>query len=158
MMQKTPLFVLAFSMTLWTTAGCSAPERERATGSPGTLSPCPNTPNCVSTQAADARHTLPPLPYAGTRQESFDHLVRILRGMKRCSIVSSTGLYIHAECRSAVFGFVDDVEFLFDDDERQIHFRSAARSGYYDFGVNRRRMKDISEGYLASIESSSPEK
>ncbi len=71
--------------------------------------------------------------------------------MKRCIIVSSTGSYLHTEFRSALFRFVDDVEFLLDDEGRQIHFRSAARSGYYDFGVNWRRMKEISEGYLASM-------
>jgi uncharacterized protein (DUF1499 family) len=43
---------------------------------------------------------------------------------------------------------VDDVEFLADDEERRIHFRSASRTGYYDFGVNRKRMKKISEAYL----------
>ncbi|HEY6084419.1 MAG TPA: DUF1499 domain-containing protein [Nitrospira sp.] len=39
--------------------------------------------------------------------------------------------------------FVDDVEFLFDDDTKTIHFRSASRVGYGDFGVNRRRMEEI---------------
>jgi uncharacterized protein (DUF1499 family) len=38
---------------------------------------------------------------------------------------------------------VDDVEILFDDASKTIHFRSAARSGYYDFGVNRRRMEKV---------------
>jgi uncharacterized protein (DUF1499 family) len=39
--------------------------------------------------------------------------------------------------------FVDDVEFLFDDEAKTIHFRSASRTGRSDFGVNRRRMEDI---------------
>jgi len=38
---------------------------------------------------------------------------------------------------------VDDVEFLFDDNARRIDIRSAARVGYSDFGVNRRRMEEI---------------
>jgi len=154
-MQKTPFFILAISVTLWTAPGYADPEQERIPRTPAALSPCPNSPNCVSTEDGDPQRTLPPLPYVGTRQESLDRLVRVLRGMKRCTIVSSTAFYIHAECRSAVFGFVDDVEFLLDDDERQIHFRSAARSGYYDFGVNRRRMKEISKEYLALEDSAS---
>jgi uncharacterized protein (DUF1499 family) len=32
---------------------------------------------------------------------------------------------------------VDDVEILFDDATTSIHFRSAARTGYYDIGENR---------------------
>lgn len=92
-----------------------------------------------------------PLPYKGTRQESLGRLVQILRGMKRSTLVATTPVYIHVEFRSAVFHFVDDVEFLFDDYDRRIHFRSASRTGYYDFGVNRRRMQEISRTYLKSF-------
>jgi uncharacterized protein (DUF1499 family) len=63
--------------------------------------------------------------------------------MKRTRIVEDTGAYLHVECTSAVFRFVDDVEFLFDDGSGTIFMRSASRSGYSDFGVNRRRMEAI---------------
>ena len=43
-----------------------------------------------------------------------------------------------------VFGFPDDVEFLFDDEKKVIHFRAAARLGYFDMVVNRKRMEKIS--------------
>jgi uncharacterized protein (DUF1499 family) len=39
--------------------------------------------------------------------------------------------------------FVDDVEFVFDDESKTIHFRSASRTGYGDLGVNRRRMEQV---------------
>jgi uncharacterized protein (DUF1499 family) len=48
--------------------------------------------------------------------------------------------YLHAECRSRIFGFVDDLEFLLQPEARVIAFRAAARSGYYNFGVNRARI------------------
>jgi uncharacterized protein (DUF1499 family) len=51
--------------------------------------------------------------------------------------------YLHYECASLLLRFVDDVEFLFDEPGKTIHFRSASRVGYGDFGVNRRRMEDI---------------
>jgi len=51
-----------------------------------------------------------------------------------------------------VWRFVDDVEFYLDETARVVHFRSASRMGYYDFGMNRRRMKEISEQYLAAGE------
>jgi uncharacterized protein (DUF1499 family) len=51
--------------------------------------------------------------------------------------------YLHYEFTSLLLRFVDDVEFLFDDETRTIHFRSASRTGYGDFGVNRSRMEDI---------------
>lgn len=51
--------------------------------------------------------------------------------------------YLHYECTSLLLRFVDDVEFLFDEPGKIIHFRSASRVGYGDLGVNRRRMEDI---------------
>jgi len=45
---------------------------------------------------------------------------------------------------------VDDVDFRFDDEARQIHFRSASRLGRRDFGVNRERMEEMRRRYLAT--------
>ncbi|NDY59068.1 DUF1499 domain-containing protein, partial [Desulfovibrio sulfodismutans] len=51
--------------------------------------------------------------------------------------------YFRVEFRSKILGFVDDVEFYLPEDQDVIHIRSAARLGYYDFGVNRRRVEKI---------------
>ena len=51
--------------------------------------------------------------------------------------------YLHVEFTSRIFRFVDDVEFVFEDETKTIHFRSASRTGYSDFGVNRNRMEEI---------------
>jgi uncharacterized protein (DUF1499 family) len=67
--------------------------------------------------------------------------------MPRTTLVAEEKHYLHFEFRSRVFGFVDDVEFVFDDEAALIQFRSASRTGYSDFGVNRRRMATISEAY-----------
>jgi uncharacterized protein (DUF1499 family) len=111
------------------------------------LVPCPDSPNCVSTKSNNPGHAMPPLPYLKSGRESMDRLLEIVRHMKRATIISSTPSYLHVEFRSALFRFVDDVEFVLDDSSRLIHFRSASRTGYYDFGVNRRRMRDISHRY-----------
>jgi uncharacterized protein (DUF1499 family) len=50
---------------------------------------------------------------------------------------------IQAEFLSSVFGFVDDVEFYFDDRKKIIHVKSASRVGYSDLGANRRRIEKI---------------
>ncbi len=50
---------------------------------------------------------------------------------------------MHYEFTSFLLRFVDDVEFLFDDETKTIHFRSASRTGYGDLGANRRRMEEI---------------
>lgn len=73
----------------------------------------------------------------------MERLKSIVAGMPRAKVVSSTDRYLHAEFTSALFRFVDDVEFLIDPDAKQIHFRSASRVGYSDLGANRRRMEAI---------------
>ena len=61
--------------------------------------------------------------------------------MQRSTIVMEDKDYLHAEFRSALIGFVDDVEFLVDD--KVIHVRSASRVGYGDHDVNRKRVEEI---------------
>jgi uncharacterized protein (DUF1499 family) len=51
--------------------------------------------------------------------------------------------YLHAECRSAVFGFVDDLELHLRRQSNSIAVRSASRLGYRDFGVNRKRVERL---------------
>ena len=84
-----------------------------------------------------------PLPFRGTGEESPDILVAVLRVIERCTLVTITEDYFHAELRSAVFRHVDDMDFLVDTEQERIHLRSASRTGYHNFGVNRTRMKRI---------------
>jgi len=109
----------------------------------GRLPPCPDKPNCVCTQDSSERHRIEPLRYAGTQAQARQRLLNIIGQMERATLVKSEAEYLHVEFRSAFFRFVDDVEFLFDDAAKLIHFRSAARAGHYDFKVNRNRMEDI---------------
>lgn len=67
----------------------------------------------------------------------------VIAGLSRTKLVQEGDAYLHYEFTSLLLRFVDDVEFLFDDETKTIHFRSASRTGYGDFGVNRRRMEDI---------------
>ena len=128
--------------------GCSGEAPRNLSGTRDALAPCPDTPNCVSTKGQDPRHAMEPLPYMGTREMSRDRILEILRGMKRAKVMESAADYIYARFTTRFFRFVDDVEFRFDNAARLVHFRSASRVGYYDFGLNRRRMQKISELYL----------
>ena len=112
------------------------------------LAPCPSSPNCVSTQSTNPDNYLEPLPYATNADKSRSIIRSVIESMPRSNIVEEKKHYIHAEFRSLIFRFVDDVEFLFHEEEKMIHFRSASRTGYSDFGVNRRRMQRISDHYL----------
>ena len=75
--------------------------------------------------------------------------MKIIDSLKRTRIITDSENYIHIEFKTAVFKFVDDVEFYFDDSEKLIHFRSAARLGYSDMGVNRKRMENITKLFLS---------
>ena len=119
----------------------------------GQLAPCPDSPNCVSTQANDPRHRMEPLPLDEPPESALQRLKQIIESLPRNSIVEQKRNYLRAEFRSAWLGFVDDVEFLVDTVEKCIHFRSASRVGHYDFDVNRKRMEEIRKQYLNLVES-----
>ena len=114
----------------------------------GKLRPCPDKYNCVCTQDTAERHRIEPLHYTGTQEETREKLLMVVRRMAQSTLVKADPDYIHVEFRSAFFEFVDDVEFLFDDAAKLIHFRSASRTGYYDFNVNRKRMEDIRKRFM----------
>ncbi|HYX26713.1 MAG TPA: DUF1499 domain-containing protein [Thermoanaerobaculia bacterium] len=115
------------------------------------LAPCPRTPNCVSTQAREgSSKRMEPIPYSGSLAQAHAKLVEVLRNYPRTRIVREEPDYLKAECRSAFFHFVDDVEFVFDDAAKRIHFRSASRLGRRDFGVNRQRMEEIAAAFRAA--------
>ena len=106
--------------------------------------PCPSSPNCVtSIGGADHDHFVAPLHYQDAREQAKARLQTILRTLPRTTIVEDEGVYLHAECTSLVFRFVDDLEFWFDERDPVIHVRSASRVGYSDLGVNRRRVETI---------------
>ncbi|MGB5260704.1 MAG: DUF1499 domain-containing protein [Gammaproteobacteria bacterium] len=111
------------------------------------LSPCPSSPNCVSSQAADSGQRVAPLTFTVQPEVAFVRLKQVLEKEPRTKIVREEGGYLHAEARSFLFRFVDDVEFMLDTDNRVIHVRSASRSGYSDLGVNRRRVERIRQAF-----------
>jgi uncharacterized protein (DUF1499 family) len=108
-----------------------------------TLGSCPSSPNCVSTQAQDEGHAIEPIRYRKSRAEAKEALKEVIRSMPRTKLVQEDETYLHYEATSLLLRFVDDVEFLFDDETKTIHFRSASRTGYGDLGVNRKRMEQV---------------
>jgi uncharacterized protein (DUF1499 family) len=107
----------------------------------GRFAACKPTPNCVSSQAdpADREHYIAPIAFNGTMQE----LRGAVESMTRATVISEEGDYLYAEYRSALMGYVDDVELLFDEKARLVHVRSASRLGRSDFGVNRKRIEEL---------------
>lgn len=107
----------------------------------GTLEPCPGTPNCVHTG----------LRYPeGTRGiyllgnivpgELMPRTRAVVETIPRVTVIKGTDIYLHAEVRSRVFRFVDDLEIVIAID-RELIVRSASRVGRGDLGVNARRVE-----------------
>jgi len=92
---------------------------------------------------------MPAMAFEGDAGVAQQRLEDIVRALPRARIVRSEPGLLVVEFRSRIFRFVDDVEFAVDVPARLIHFRSAARMGYSDFGVNRRRMQDIAAAFAA---------
>ncbi|GAB4227483.1 MAG: hypothetical protein Kow00121_56200 [Elainellaceae cyanobacterium] len=110
----------------------------------GKLVPCPGTPNCVSSQAADtdAEHKIAPLTYSSSATEAIAKLKSVIQSMERTEIINEQENYLYAEFTSALMGYVDDVEFYVEPNGT-IQVRSASRLGQSDLGVNRKRIEDI---------------
>jgi len=107
------------------------------------LAPCPSSPNCVSTQEGGERHGIAPFRFQKSFEAAREALKAVVGLLPRSKLVEETESYLHYEFTSLLLRFVDDVEFVFDDTTKTIHFRSASRTGYSDLGVNRRRMEEI---------------
>ncbi len=109
----------------------------------GKLTPCPSSPNCVSSQSEDAAHYINPIDYESSDAEAFDKLTQIITSQPQTQIIKVQDNYIEAEFTTHWMGFVDDVEFYLDSDTKQIEVRSASRLGEGDLGVNRQRIETI---------------
>lgn len=104
-----------------------------------------STPNCVSSQAdpGDRQHFIEPIRYKGTALQAIAAARKAVESMPRATVIRHEGNYLYAEFRSRLMGFVDDVEFTYDEKAGVLHVRSASRLGRGDWGVNRARVEEL---------------
>ena len=107
------------------------------------FSHCPGTPNCVSSQEKNSQHRIQPISFEGSLELAKERLHRVINSMRGTRILTQDVLYWHVEFTTQLLLFIDDVEFYFDGSQSLIHVRSASRQGYWDLGVNRRRVETI---------------
>jgi len=120
----------------------------------GRLASCGRRLNCVSSQAdpGDAQRYVPPIAFRGSVGQALAAARRAVEALPRSRVVRHDAAYLHAEFRSRLLGFVDDVEFIYDEKAGSLHVRSASRLGRRDFDVNRARV----EALRAQIEGGAP--
>ncbi|WP_281646332.1 DUF1499 domain-containing protein [Parendozoicomonas sp. Alg238-R29] len=103
---------------------------------------CPGSPNCVSSQV-QGDHFIAPLDFQGQDTATIrDRLLAWLEHSPRTVITQSDGNIIKAKFSSRMMGFVDDLTLIIQP-SGTVDVRSASRTGYYDFKVNRKRVEAL---------------
>ena len=131
---KTLIFISFMTLSTASQANSSSEKK---------LPLCRDSPNCVSSQAEDAKHFIEPFKISGSPEEAWKALKKALSSQSRMVITHETDDTLHAEATSLVFHFIDDINVILDADTNIIHIRSASRTGHSDFGVNRKRIEAL---------------
>ncbi|MEO6077053.1 MAG: DUF1499 domain-containing protein [Dokdonella sp.] len=133
-------FAAAAALTL--IAGCASAPQKPADRS-NAIMPCSFAPHCASsTNARDSAFYVEPLRYNGSTEQAHAALVDVLKRQTNAKIDLDTPPFVRSTFRTAI-GFADDVSFAFRDDGKAIDVKSTSRLGFYDFGVNRRRVEQL---------------
>ena len=96
------------------------------------LGSCSNPNNCIieSWKVTDA-------------DESFKELIDILKNTPRIKIINIKEDYLHALATSRVMKFIDDIEIKKSEKDNILKVKSQSRNGFYDMGVNKRRINTL---------------
>lgn len=134
----TIVIIAFFAMGLYSETG-TAPGLAN-----GQLAPCPNKPNCVSSESSPSdNHSIPAISISPTMGEEpllkVKEVIELLGG----DVNYSDDNYLASTFTSDLLGFVDDVEFRVDQGSNLLHVRSASRVGYSDMDANRKRVEQI---------------
>ena len=96
------------------------------------LNVCSNSNNCVLESWK-----------VNNANESFKELIDILENTPRVKIINIEDDYLHALATSRVMKYVDDIEIKKYEKENILEVKSKSRIGFYDLGVNRRRINTL---------------
>jgi uncharacterized protein (DUF1499 family) len=136
------LFVLLVMASVLLTS-CHASSKSKLGVVDSRLTSCPSSPNCVSSDTENTEQQVKPFKLNVSPEKAWGLLIEQVSQGPRTQIVRQDSHYLHIECRSQLFGFVDDLEFLLRPEQNFVAVRSASRTGYYDFGVNRSRIEKL---------------
>lgn len=144
---RPKLLVIGLFSTLAFLSACSGTRPSDIGITNGKLLPCPESPNCVNSQSNNTVHAIKAIHFKRpiTQTEAILAVKEALLALPKVEIITETETYLYAEATSKVMRFVDDVEFLFPNEEfiQEVHMRSASRTGYSDFDVNRKRIESV---------------
>lgn len=124
-------------------AGCATTSSKTRNDQSRLLTPCSGAPHCVSSMnASNSALHVDPFSFNGSKEQAHAALLEVLRGQKDARIEADAMPKLHATFRTTI-GFVDDVTFVFRDDASLIDVKSNSRLGFFDLGVNSRRVERL---------------
>jgi len=104
------------------------------------LTPCPKSPNCVSSDELGDK-AIAPLPGLASPEESLARWEQLIQQhFPKAQLITREASYLHFTFKTSI-GWVDDVELYWRD--QQVQVRSASRLGYSDLGKNRQRIESL---------------
>ena len=104
---------LTLALILSIASGCSGIGPDEIGNDPSGLRGCPKSPNCVSSEAKDEQHAIGPFHLKGDPKVSWPIILDEIASMPKWRIVKATDNYLHVECKSRIFRFIDDLELSF---------------------------------------------
>ena len=75
--------------------------------------------------------------------KSFKELIQIVKNTPRVKIINIKDDYLHALATSRIMKFIDDIEIKKSEKNNILEVKSKSRTGYYDLGVNKRRVNTL---------------
>lgn len=138
--------LLVIAGTIFGCTSCSSQKQPQLGLIDGKLGPCPDSPNCVSSEHEAGASHVEPLSFTGDTQGAWKNAREAVLNIGG-NIEKETDDYLWATFTSRLFRFVDDLELRMDKTSYNIHVRSASRVGYSDLGVNRERVKNLRKSF-----------
>lgn len=147
--------VLATAATMGLSACATTTRSANAARS---IAACGWAPHCVSSINApgSSRH-VDPIMYSGSREQAQAALINAIKRDPDARIEAGDLPTLRVTYRSTV-GFVDEVTLAFGDSVGSIDVKSRSRIGFYDFGVNRRRMDALREAFNQEMAATTAER
>jgi len=126
--------------------------------SDGLLVKCPDSPNCINSEYPDHKaHYLPPFTIPESANKHIMAQAEAVLVEMGAHIITSSEHYLTAIFSSSVFKFIDDFQLRLDAPRHTLHIRSASRTGYSDFGVNKQRVEHFLQLLNNKVNKVSPE-
>lgn len=129
-------------LSILSLTGCASTGNVPPSGTQFSLDGCPPFLNCVSSTSTLGLYSVAPIRLAEPLSQSSWELIKAVAvELLGASLNSARFGYADITCRSDLFGFPDYLELLIGSDKQTLDVRSQSLIGFYDLGVNRRRVE-----------------